>query len=171
MSLADIHVRAERFQSRIGQRNLIEYIAAASVVGVFGWFALTIPLAIAQLGSLLIIAGALYVTWKLRSIAGGQQKDPAVSWADFHRSELMRQRDALRSVWRWYLGPLLPGFLVFVAGVVFAPENPAPLLAKLAMLVSVLGFGAAVFGFIGWINAIGAKRLDQEIAKLDAARR
>jgi hypothetical protein len=36
---------------------------------------------------------------------------------EFHRRELVRQRDLLRSVWRWYIGPIVPGLVVFYAGI------------------------------------------------------
>ena len=39
MSLADVHLHAQRFQSRIRSRNMIEYVAAAFVVVFFGWTA------------------------------------------------------------------------------------------------------------------------------------
>lgn len=35
---------------------------------------------------------------------------------DAHGAELVRQRDALRSAWLWYIGPLLPGLALFLWG-------------------------------------------------------
>ncbi|MEQ1820128.1 MAG: hypothetical protein ABL871_16110, partial [Terricaulis sp.] len=68
MSLADVHLHAQRFQSRIRSRNMIEYGAAVFVVTAFVWMAVTIPEPIIRVGAGLIIAGALYVCWKLHEL-------------------------------------------------------------------------------------------------------
>jgi len=174
MSLADVHLHAQRFQSRIRSRNMIEYGAAVFVVAAFVWMAVTIPEPIIRVGAGLIIAGALYVCWKLhelgRAATRGELDAGAHSWAAFHRAELTRQRDALRTVWSWYLAPFVPGMLVFLAGVSFTEANPAPLPARLGVFLAGLGIMAAVYAVIWWLNAIVAKRLDAEIAALDGAR-
>ena len=171
MSLADVHLHAQRFQSRIRNRNMIEYIAAAFVVVFFGWTAATVPEPIVQVGAGLIMAGALYVCWQLyrlgRAATGGELAAGAQSWITFHRTELTRQRDALRTVWSWYFAPFLPGMLVFLAGVSFTEANPAPFPARLGVFLAGLGIMAAVFAVIWLLNAVAAKRLDAEIAALD----
>jgi|CXWL01.1.fsa_nt_gi hypothetical protein len=173
MSLADIHLHAQRFQSRIRTRNMIEYLAAAIVVVFFGWTAATIPDPIVQIGAGLSALGAFYVCWQLyrlgRAATRGELDAGAQSWAAFHRAELTRQREALRTVWSWYLAPFVPGALVFLAGVSFTEANPAPFPARLAVFLAALGIMAAVFTAIAWLNARAVKRLDAEIAALDLA--
>ncbi len=169
MSLDDVHARAARFQARIRLRNAIEYAASLMVIGAFGWIAVSTPVAMVQIGAGLIIVGALYVCWKLHFLARAEMRH-AQSWADFHRDELVRQRDALATVWQWYLAPFAPGMLVFLAGVAFTPENPAPLPARAAILgVGVLIVGA-MFAAIHWLNVRAAAALTREIAALDQAR-
>jgi hypothetical protein len=174
MSLADVHLHAQKFQSRVRLRNTIEYVAAAFVVVFFAWTALTVPEPIVQAGAGLIMAGALYVCWQLyrlgRSATRGELNAAAESWAAFHRGELARQREALRTVWSWYLAPFVPGMLVFLAGVSFTEANPAPFPARLAVFLVGAGLMAAVFAVIAWINALAAKKLDAQIAALDQAR-
>lgn len=174
MSLADIHLHARRFQSRVRLRNTMEYVAAAFVVVFFGWTALTVPEPIVQAGAGLIMAGALYVCWQLyrlgRAATRGELDAGAQSWAAFHRGELMRQRDALRTVWSWYLAPFVPGMLVFLAGVSFTEANPAPLPARLVVFLAGVGMMAAVFAVIAWINALAVKKLEAQIAALDQVR-
>ncbi len=174
MSLADVHVRATRFQSRIRSRNTLEYVAAAFVVAFFSWMAATMPVPIVQVGAGLIVLGALYVCWQLyrlgRAATRGELDAGAQSWAAFHRAELVRQRNALNTVWSWYLAPFVPGMLVFLAGVSFAEANPAPFPARLGVFLAGLGLMAAVYAVIWWLNAVVAKRLDAEIAALDRAR-
>ncbi|WP_291051214.1 hypothetical protein [Hyphomonas sp.] len=36
-------------------------------------------------------------------------------------------RSPARARWRWYLMPFVPGMIVFLSAVSFAPDNPAPL--------------------------------------------
>jgi len=170
MSLADIQRRAARLQWRVRLRNWIEYGAAALVIAGFGYIAYLAPVPLVQLGSVLIILGALYVCWKLATLAGAATKDDAQSWADFHRAELVRQRDALQSVWRWYLGPFVPGALIFLAGVALGLGD-APLAAKAITFATGAGFMGIVFVAIAQLNAIAAKRISREIDALDTARR
>ena len=173
MSLADIHARAETFQARVRQRNWIEYVAALFVIGCFLWMAVTIPAPMVKAGALLIALGAAYVCWKLYQLGRSASKaemDAAQSLSDFHRVELVRQRDALRTVWSWYLAPFVPGMVVFLAGVAFTEANPAPFPARLAVFLVGVGLMAAVFAAVGWLNALGVKKLDSENAALDQAR-
>ncbi|MBC7769704.1 MAG: hypothetical protein H7124_13065 [Phycisphaerales bacterium] len=174
MSLADVHVRAQRFQSRIRTRNFIEYAAAALVIGVFGWMTLIIPEPAVQTGAVLIMLGALYVCWQLHRLGRAATRDErnaaAHSWTDFHRDELTRQRDALRSVWRWYLAPFLPGVLVFLGAVAFTTATDTPLPERLGLFLGGVGMTAVLFAAIAWLNAVAARRLDAELAALDKAR-
>lgn len=174
MSLADIHVHAQRFQSRVRSRNMIEYVAAAFVISAFSWMAVSMPEPIVQVGAGLIVLGALYVCWQLyrlgRAATRSELTAGAQSWVAFHRAELTRQREALRTVWSWYLAPFLPGMLVFLAGVSFTEANPAPFPARLGVFLAGLGIMAAVFAVIWLLNAVAAKRLEAEIAALDRAR-
>ena len=99
--------------------------------------------------------------------ANADEMNAAESLADFHRKELLRQRAALASVWRWYLLPFVPGMVVFLLGVSLSPDNPAPLSVKLGVLAFAVFIEAAVFGAIWWLNAQAVKALDKEIAALE----
>ncbi len=170
MPLEEIRRKARGFQKTIRWRNIREYAASALVIGIFGWMAVIIPEPVVKAGCILTVLGALYVCWKLHTMAraaGCAEMDAAESLADFHRKELLRQRAALASVWRWYLLPFVPGALVFVLGVSLAPDNPAPLAAKLGVLAFAVAIEAAVFGAVWWLNAQAAKALDKQIAALE----
>lgn len=173
MSLADVRARATRFQSRVRLRNWIEYAAAGFVVTVFAYTAVTTPAPIIQAGAALIVLAALYVCWKLNELgraASSAEVDAAQSLTAFHRTELTRQREALRTVWSWYIGPFAPGMLVFLAGVSFEPALEAPFFAKLIIFLVGAAFVGAVFWGVAWVNALAVKRLDAEIAALDRVR-
>jgi len=171
MSLADIHARAERFQSRVRRRNLMEYAGAAIVIAGFTWAAFTIADIIVRAACVLIMLGTLCVVWNLATVARASAKtDETMSWVDFHRGELVRQRDALNGIWRWYLGPLVPGWAVFWIGVGLPPPTIPPVWGNMG--AAALGFatGMAVFVGIAALNKWGAKRLQAEIDALDRAR-
>lgn len=174
MTLADVHLHAQRFQARVRRRNMIEYVAAAFVIVFFAGTAVAAPAPVVQLGAALVVAAALYVCWQLyrmgRAASRSELEAGAQSWAAFHRAELVRQREALRTVWRWYLAPFVPGYLVFLAGVSFTEANPAPLAARLGVFVAALALMAGAFAVIAWLNARAAKQLDAQIAALDQAR-
>ncbi len=172
MTAAQLRQRATRFQSKIRTRNRIEYAAAALVIGVFAWMVVIIPEPMVRAGAGLIILGTLYVCWKLHTLAGASDAgglDHAASLADFHRAELLRQRTALASVWKWYLAPFVPGMLVFIGAVAFTPEMDAPLMARLTLFAATAAPIAAVFGLVAWLNARAVQALDVEIKALDRA--
>jgi hypothetical protein len=170
MSLADIHLRAQNFQSRVRARNWIEYGAGVAVVLGFSAIAWAIPDWGIRAGAALIIAGVLYVVWQLSKRAGAAAKPEGQSWVEFHRAELVRQHKALSSVWSWYLAPFLPGTLVYVFATAFSSVGDLPLAARLVVLALAIAWIAAVSGGIAWINAKAAKKLEADIAALDRAR-
>lgn len=172
MSLAEIHARADKFQSRIRFRNVTEYAAAGFVVAAFGYVAALSPSLVVKLGAALLILGAFYVVWRLHTLAKAANVPDAAradDLASFHRDELVRQRDALRSVWRWYLGPFVPGMVVFIAGTVM--HSGAPWYAALAIAAVALAFQGLIFWLIGRLNMRAADKLQAEIDALDRARR
>lgn len=173
MSIADIHVRAARFQAGVRQRNWREHIVAAVMVGVFGWIGWMAPDLAVKIGAALIVLGIVYVSVQLATKArAGSAQDlaSAKTWAVFYREELMRQYMALRDVWRWYLAPLAPGLLVLMAGASFAPDRSAPLFAKAILFGVCLLIVAVVFWGVAWINLRAARQIKAQIDAIDAAR-
>ena len=170
MPVDEVRRRAGAFQSRIRTRNMTEYAASIFVLIAFGGITLTVPDWGLRAGAALIMLGTLYVVWKLHMMAraaGAGEIDAALSLTDFHKSELLRQRAALATVWRWYLMPFVPGMIVFLSAVSFAPDNPAPLAAKLIVFCFSLGIVGALFAGIAWLNGRAVKALDAEIAALE----
>ena len=172
MSVSELTAKSNHFHARIRRRNITEYIAAALVIGVFGWIAFLVPVWSIKIGAILIIAAALYISWKLHEIGGASDPTELTSGqslASHHREALVRQRDALQSVWRWYLLPFVPGMLVFTIGTTLETGTGIPLSAMLATCATSLGFIAAIFYGVHALNAHAAKKLDAEIDSLDAA--
>ncbi len=165
MSTQELRSKAARFQRKIGRRNLREYLAAVVVVAAFSFYIWQFDSIAMRAGSVLVIAGTLFVVHQLRR-RGSPKKLPAdVTWEsclDFHRQELERQRDLLRQVWRWYLLPFVPGTVVFLSGA--AIESPQ----ARAWCLGVLASTAVVFLLVGKLNSWVANKLQRQIDELEA---
>jgi hypothetical protein len=153
VALEDLHRRAGKFETRIRRRNLREYAGAAVVMAAFSFYIYKFPDWVIRLGSAMVLAGTIYVVMQLyrRSTPASLPADfGMVASVEFYRRELVRQRDLLRSVFSWYLGPLLPGLLVFTKG------KPV-----------TIAINAIVFGLVWWANQKAADRLTRQIEELD----
>ncbi|MGA7711826.1 MAG: hypothetical protein WCA81_07990 [Rhizomicrobium sp.] len=163
MPLEEIRKRAGKLHSRVNWRNVIEYAASVVVIAVFGLYLWIFPAPLARLGSVLIIAGTLYMMWQLHrrgATAGLPAEQSASAWTDYYRHELERQRDALRTVWKWYLAPFVPGLIVFLVG--RSMEFPDGLIrGSVAAAISI-----SVFAGIWALNAWVARRLQRKIDEL-----
>jgi hypothetical protein len=172
MSLDEIRKKAQKFQHRIRWRNLREYSAAVFVVGIFGFYIWHFHNLFHRIGSGLVIAGTLYVVSQLhkRGSARTAPTDMALTTClDFHRRELERQRDLLRGIWSWYLGPLIPGLAVFTLG--GATANPNHPLRAWTITALNAALAALVFFLIGALNQKAARKLQRQIDELDTVER
>ena len=175
MALEKVRASAGKFQSRIRIRNMIEYVAAAVVIAAFGWHAWNASNPMAQWGAILVIPGALFIVWQLH-VRGGARRAPdasAASVLDFHRGELVRQRDMFRSAWLWYLMPMAPGLVLMLASwFVFTPASPVRSLAEQRVglgFMSVIVLLVFLVAFL--VHRIAAYRLQKQIDDLDALTR
>jgi hypothetical protein len=178
VSPEDLQRRMSKFERTIARRNLLEYVAAAFVITIFVYYAWMFPTLLLRLGCGLLIVGTLYVVYQLHRRASARPVPADLglrSCADFQRAELERQREALRSVWSWYLMPFLPGMFVFLSGLYefvrrIAQAAGRPFHAGIA--VGALGFVAvgvlAVFVGIWRLNEWAANKLQAQIDQLTA---
>jgi hypothetical protein len=153
VQLEELRRRAGKFEKRIRNRNLREYIGAAVVMVAFSFYIYKFHDWVTRLGSAMVLAGTIYVVVQLyrRSTPVSLPSDfGMVASVEFYRRELARQRDLLRSVFSWYLGPLLPGLLVITRG------KPV-----------TIAINAIVFGLVWWVNQKAADRLTRQIEELD----
>lgn len=164
LSLAEVKTRAALFGRAIGKRNRREYIATAFVTLIFGFYALILPGMLLKLGSLLVIAGGLTMAWQLsRRTSKPDAGAEAVDVRSYYRTRLTTEERMLASVGLWYIGPLIPGLAVFMAG-----------LAAASGFGSLFGFAAftaipaLVFLGIWLLNRHAAAMLRQQIERLDA---
>lgn len=164
IALADVRERALKFQRRVRFRNMREYLASVLVLIIFTWMAFTAPDPIRRAGSILIVAGALYIVWHL--YRWGSSREVPGDCLAFHRRELERQRDLLQNIWRWYLGPMIPGlFVVMLAGFHGKASTAHTWFVIVYMILCALFF----YG-VGRLNQRAARRLQRQIEELDKLR-
>ncbi len=168
MSLAEIHLKARTLEKKVRWRNAREYIASVVVILGFSPVLFHKDSWMMQAGAALIIAGTIYVVWRMHRHASARAVPEAgEALRDFHREELIRQRDALRSVGLWYLAPFVPGMVLVMMGRWFQShvEGRSPAMDHLGILLAS-AFAALVFGGIWWLNRRGADHLQRQIDRL-----
>jgi hypothetical protein len=153
------------------RRDAIEYVAGGVGALAFVWIALTTPEWSIRAACALIVIGMGVVMrnlWKRRMPAPPEAL--GVAGIHYYRAELVRLRDTLASVTRWYLAPLAPGLVAFLLAVGWATARTAPV--WLASVTTGIGLAivTGMFWFIRHLNRAAADRLDDEIRSLDAER-
>lgn len=159
-------LESNKFQSKIKRRNAGEYIAGLFVAVYFGSYALGNEPILVRVGALLIVVGTAVVVAniRLRGHAAKEQAPldgPTTALVAWHRAELVRQRTLLRDVPRWYLAPFVPGVAVFVVGAFISRPSGWP------VFLVVVAFSVATFLGLAWVNRRAARKLEEQIAKLD----
>lgn len=173
MSAEEMRARAVAFERKVRRRNMTEYIASAFIIAGFAWYA-TWPEPATPLwlvANILIIIGALVVVWNLHRLAHAATPPPdasAASLTDFQRAQLVRQRDALRTVWRWYLLPFAPGGILWFAAIWFGRKPNADTLALAIGLGLAALVSATVTAGIILLNLRGAAQLQRQIDEIES---
>ena len=165
LPLDEIKRRAARFGDIVQRRNRREYIAAAIVLAGFSLYAVILPGALLKIGSLLVIAGVLVVVWQLARRTS--RPDPDAEAADvraFYRARLVREEHMLARVGLWYLAPLLPGLLTFMAGEAILLGRTDALGLTLFLVLPLL-----LFAGIWLLNHRAAAMLRARIDRIDRA--
>lgn len=159
----DIARVAAEFEKSVRRRTLRESIATAIIVPLCLVLSFTTQSAMG-LGFALLALGLLVMLWQLRLRTSRQDAELGVPLLAHHRQRLLRERDALRSAWRWYLGPMVPGLVLFLVAyfVEIAPRSPRAM--GMGILTSLLC--VATFLGIAWMNARAARKLTLELDAL-----
>jgi hypothetical protein len=172
-SIDEGEVSLEKIQQRAkaSRRNRFEYIAIALAVFAFGFYGLWNHKMAIRIGSSVEIAGLLYVAYQLHKKARAEVLPEDCGFeccVNFYGKELERQRDALRSIWRWYLGPMIPGLAVLIGGDLVT-KRPDSFGQWVGFVLSVV-ICALVFFVIGKRNVVAARLLQTQIDDLGAAK-
>ena len=161
VTLENIHLTAEKFQGRIRTALLIEY------VGSYIW---VLPGSMVKAGAALIIVGALFMVWQLhRRMAARRVPDlSAPGLLEFHKRELLRQRDAAQSAWLWYMLPCVPGMALLMLGRWYQFHVPSRSLAWDHEVIVLGGIIAVlIFGIVRLLQVVRVGRLQRKIDELD----
>lgn len=160
----ELRAKAAKFQRLIRWRNWREQAAAVVVIVICARAVWTTPDAVERIGYALMIAGAIYIIVHLWVWGSAQSLPGDLGRADcisFYQSELRRQRDLLRGIWKWYIGPLIPGLAVLtVYHIVIAPPGKRWFPVIYAMVVP------AFLWFVGRLNLRAARQIDGRIQEL-----
>jgi hypothetical protein len=171
ITVEEMRARVRKFERRIRRRNMIEYAACTAVVAIFLWYATfsepTSPLWPAA--NILVALGAAFAglnLYRRGRAARAPEASSVASLVDFHRAELLRQRDALTSLWAWYVLPFVPGMtLWFIAAWMARPPERSDLAAAIglgAVIAIVVGMSVGVI----LLNLLGAAHLQRKIEDL-----
>lgn len=168
ISIEELRAKASKFQTRIRWRNLREQAACGLVIVLFASRFFKTPQMVPRISFGLIIAGAMYVAWYLHAWGSAQPLPSDLgrdSCMEFHRRELERQRDLLRDIWKWYIGPFIPGFALFAGWLIVN----VPAERRWRPAAFAVGCAAFFWG-IGWLNRRAARCLDRQIGELPTPR-
>ena len=177
MSAGQLRHAAQRLARTIFWRNLREYVGAAIVVVGYGYYFYHFHTLLLRLGSALTIGAAVWVAYQLHrngSPAAMPAAMEAATCLEFHRTELVRQRDLLSTIWKWYLLPFVPGLAVFLLGLVQAAlvkAGPGAHPARIALgFCMTAALCAGVFILVAKLNHWAAGKLQRRIDALESLR-
>ena len=173
ISIEDLRRKMSKFERIIFWRNIREYAAGVFVVTAYGFYEWRFPQPLMRVGSGLVIAATLYVMFQLHRRASVQRApaDLGLSTSiEFHRRALIRQLDALRTIWSWYILPFVPGFAVFLTGSAISQRAAHPMsLFHLLRGYSIPVGLVAVVSFGVWkLNQRAARKLQTQIDEMTA---
>lgn len=165
MSVEEIRKRSAKFENKIKWRNVREYVAGAVAAGFLVSFIAKSHDVFFQLACSLMIAGLGYMAYQLHRRTSPRSMPAelgAASSLQFHRTELERQLDFIRHIWRWYLGPLIPGLVAFSLATMTGDHHH---LLRIALVNSFL----ALCVILVWrLNVYAARCLQARIDELRA---
>lgn len=168
VSAAEMRARAAAFDRRIRHRNRTEYIAAGVTIVMFGWYA-TFPeprTPLWPIANIVMAVGMLVAMWNLHRISRATPAPDAASVTsliEHHRADLVRHQQSARSVWLWYIMPVVPGTLLWFTAQAIGRKSDALLLPFAGVFAATI----AVFIAVIVLNLRGAARLQRMIDELD----
>ena len=168
LTLESVQAKTQKFERQIRWRNRLEWLAAAVVVLIFSWKAISQSSLLIRLGAVEIVLAAAYVSYRLFKDGRTRRSlDPSASTTDYlkaHRAELLRQADLLRRAPIWYVGPFAIGLIAISAGAIL--EALAAGKSLVGALIP-LGVILAVLVGVSFLNLRAARKLRRQADALD----
>ena len=170
MQIEEIGAKARAFEAKVRRRRLLQHFAAMVTIAVFARYAYVLPGWMIKTGLMLSILAMLNIVWQrhVRAAARRVPEAPDAVLVDFHRSELVRFRDAVAGSWRWEIMPVLPGFALVILGRLFQfhpPKVPIVLDNTITILAGIIA--ALIIMIVVLTRRLAVYRLQQQIAALD----
>jgi hypothetical protein len=168
--LEEVRKGAGKLYRVVKWRNRIEYVGCSIAVVVFTYkFFTDTPTILHKLGMALLVAAFIYMPWQLHRRASAASPDTAGTMPIyvFLRDQLVRQRDAFRSIVGWYILPWLPGLALLWAGNGLDPEIEAAGPPIWARWLAIFGV-AAFIAFYWWIHQRAARKIQLQIDSIEA---
>jgi hypothetical protein len=168
MTLADIHQKARKFESKIQRRNAIEFVACGVVIVGFAPALFLQYHWLTKVGAAWIMLATVFIAWQLHKRASvDAPAGTGETLVEAYRRQLMRQRDAVRSMGTWYLAPMIPGFVLLQAGFwLGTPRAGVPIERVHTNVLIMLAVWIVLCAGIWLLNQWGAKRLQKKIDEL-----
>ncbi|MHA7818311.1 MAG: hypothetical protein ACX930_01555 [Erythrobacter sp.] len=163
--------RITRFERTILVRNVVEYVAGALVTVLFGGTALAALSkgeALLAIASLAIVAGVWVALWGLRQRASNLARRPEDACLTHLRRQYQHQQAALAAVPRWYIGPMVPGVVLFCVAIVAGVAEQVGWSRAIQGTLPYFAIVFAVFAAVAGANWFGARALTRKIDELDA---
>jgi len=124
--IIDVQSSLDRFDKSIKYRDLVEIIAALTVIPVFIYYAYIIPFTLTKIASILIALWAIFVIFKLRKARKHQPSAYTETYLEYlykTRKYLGVQKRLLDTVIYWYVLPGMAFIFLFLAGFIGIPEK------------------------------------------------
>jgi len=170
VQIEEIGAKARAFRAGIRRRRLLQHVAATVTIAVFALCAWVFPGWMMKTGFVLSILAMVNIVWQRHARAAAREvpEAPDAVLVDFHRSELVRFRDAVAGSWRWEIVPILPGVALIFLGRLFQfhpPKVPIAFDNKITILAAVIAALLIVIAVLA--RRIAVYRLQQQIDALD----
>ncbi len=168
ITLAEIHRRAQSFRRHALRRRITSWACAALGALAMTWRLQKIDSWMMQLGVVLLLLAVLFALWRWQAVnAIGPLPDEGEALVAAYRSNLVRLRDARRTIALWFIVPPLPGMALLLLGrwtQRHTPGLPIALDHFIVVLVTTIVGLSLAFSYV-W-NQREADRLQRKIDEL-----
>jgi len=164
LDLDSVKRKAQTFERKIRQRNILEWVASAFVVVFFGTDALHAETPLLMVGNALVALAGISISislWRKGRVQPSVDTTmDAVEFAESHAADMEAQARLLARVPIWYLGPFAIGMAVLMAGQ-YPTDGSA-----IAPWATTAGLVAITFIGIAWLNHRAARKLRAAAAQV-----
>jgi hypothetical protein len=166
MSIEVLRERSDRLARKVSQRKWSETFAGGVSIALLAALGVRVTSApLVQLACALLVVGEAVVLvslWRRSKPRPTPLSESTAGYLAYYRDALVKERDLLGTVWRWYLAPGVPGLVLF------------PIAVSMEIGVSPAIVGASALASIGLVFAIivlayrhTSRKLAREIEALD----